>query len=178
MVGADETTELCRHPFTTLLLSTTKVEINDWTCHRDWRQRWHIASASKNPLSFWRNFSFIWKYFFAASSSVTRFGEIPPLGQTFKTLWQILEGLFSLWQKFWTYFWQIHYTFWANLKKPNSEKNPVIWSHWGPPDISNAPSMNRTGRNKSWLLYFSFPLYFLCVSLHLIRDLSEDEREN
>ena len=33
-------------------------------------------------------------------SSVTRFGEISPLGQTFKNLRQTFEGLFCVWQNF------------------------------------------------------------------------------
>ena len=35
-----------------------------------------------------------------AVSSVTRFGEILLLGQTFKNLLQTFEGLFSVWQNF------------------------------------------------------------------------------
>ena len=35
-----------------------------------------------------------------SSASVTRFGEISPLGQNFKILWQVLNGLFSIWQNF------------------------------------------------------------------------------
>ena len=31
---------------------------------------------------------------------MTRLGEISPLGQTIKNLWQIFEGLFSVWQHF------------------------------------------------------------------------------
>ena len=31
--------------------------------------------------------------------SVTRFGEISPLWQKLKCLWQFNEGLFSIWQK-------------------------------------------------------------------------------
>ena len=31
-------------------------------------------------------------------SSVTRFGEISPLGQKITSLWEILEGLFLIWQ--------------------------------------------------------------------------------
>ena len=34
------------------------------------------------------------------ASSVTRMGEILPLWQNFKTLWQSFEGLFSIWQTF------------------------------------------------------------------------------
>jgi len=34
------------------------------------------------------------------AASVTRFGEILPLGQTIKILWQIFEGLFSVGQNF------------------------------------------------------------------------------
>ena len=34
------------------------------------------------------------------SSSVTRFGEILPLWHNFKSLGQIFEGLFSIWQSF------------------------------------------------------------------------------
>ena len=33
-----------------------------------------------------------------AWTSVTRFGEISPLGKFVKILWQNLEGLFSIWQ--------------------------------------------------------------------------------
>ena len=33
------------------------------------------------------------------SSSVTRLGEILPLWQKIKFLWQFYEGLFSIWQK-------------------------------------------------------------------------------
>ena len=30
--------------------------------------------------------------------TLTRFGEITPLWQNLKTLWQYFEGLFSIWQ--------------------------------------------------------------------------------
>ena len=33
-------------------------------------------------------------------SSVYRFGEISPLRQKFKTIWQYLEGLFGIWHNF------------------------------------------------------------------------------
>ena len=33
----------------------------------------------------------------AICDSVTRFGKISPLWQNFKTLWESLEGLFSIW---------------------------------------------------------------------------------
>ena len=33
-------------------------------------------------------------------ASVTRFGEISPLWQSFKRLWQFVKGLFRIWEKF------------------------------------------------------------------------------
>ena len=33
-------------------------------------------------------------------TSVTRFGEISPLWQTFKSLWQLLKDFFNNWQQF------------------------------------------------------------------------------
>ena len=53
--------------------------------------------------------------------SVIRFVEISPLGQTFKNIWQIFQGLVSVWQNF----EPTNYKFWANLmhrKKANNEK--------------------------------------------------------
>ena len=51
-------------------------------------------------------------------SSVTRFGEIPPLWQKIKSLWKLFIGLFSIWH----YFWHslailICHCFWLNIEQ-------------------------------------------------------------
>ena len=48
-------------------------------------------------------------------SSVTRFGEISPLGQTFKNLRQTFEGLFCVWQNFKPTNGKF-YNFWTNFE--------------------------------------------------------------
>ena len=48
------------------------------------------------------------------SNSVTRFGEILPLWQNFKNIWQRYEGLISIWQSFEPTL-ENSVCFWANL---------------------------------------------------------------
>ena len=62
------------------------------------------------------------------AASVTRFGEIPPLWQIFKNLWQYILGLFGFGQCFQLTLAQFE-CFWANFhlcKWPNIEN--TIWS--------------------------------------------------
>ena len=56
--------------------------------------------------------------------SVTRFGEISPIWQNFKTIWQLVEGSISVWQTF-EAIWENSMCFRANLrcfKWPNIEQ--------------------------------------------------------
>ena len=65
------------------------------------------------------------------STSVTRFGEISPLWQTFLSLWLFSDGLFSIWQTFkptlamWCAFGQ----FFIVVNGQKMKHNLAIWSH-------------------------------------------------
>ena len=57
------------------------------------------------------------------ATSVTRFGEISPLWQKFKSFWPFLESLFRIWQKFLPTLDKF-ICYWANFhccKQPNIE---------------------------------------------------------
>ena len=74
---------------------------------------------------------FVFRYHIAISKcrennkiSVTRFGEISPIWQNFKTIWQLVEGSISVWQTF-EAIWENSMCFRANLrcfKWPNIEQ--------------------------------------------------------
>ena len=67
-----------------------------------------------------------------ASNSVTRFGEISPLGRIFTVLDDFLRGVFTFWQNFGTTLvnFVCHWENFHSCKRPNVENNIAIWSHW------------------------------------------------
>ena len=61
------------------------------------------------------------------------FGEISPLGQTFKSILQTFEGLFSVWQSFEPTLAQIFMNFgqiWAFVSCQIMKNILAVWSHW------------------------------------------------
>ena len=69
--------------------------------------------------------------FIKSTISVTRLGKILPLCRNFKSLKQIYQDSFSIWQNF-EHTWAILLCYWAKFhccKWPNIEKNLSIWSH-------------------------------------------------
>ena len=100
-------------------------------------QRWPVLSLQlpeKNCRLTFRNcmFTFCRDVNTANADSVTRFSEISPLRQILKSVWSILEWLFSICQNCEPtlanilYFWAIFH----RSKWPNFENNRAIWSHW------------------------------------------------
>ena len=87
---------------------------------------------------------------FRVSISVTRFGEISPLWQKFKTFWLSLEGLFSIWQNFKPTLANIS-SKWQAFIVVNHQKlknNLSIWSPWFRSDLySMSSNESPTWRN-------------------------------
>ena len=95
---------------------------------------------------------------FMNETSVTRFGEISPIQQNFRNLWQHLKGLFDNWQSCEPTL-GLFVCFWAKLyrcKWPNIEK---LASHLVTLIMELAFSENQKRS-------YSFLLHFCCVHFH------------
>ena len=55
----------------------------------------------------------------SSTNSVTRFGEISPLWQNFKSLWLLFEGLICIGQNFEPNWANFHFCYWPNTEEKN-----------------------------------------------------------
>ena len=125
-----------------------------WTMER-WLEDWTTGSSlSELPLKSWkgefkiRTADMIWVTCWAgfyATDSVTRFGKISPLWQSFEGLWQLVKGSFSIWQNY-NLLWQISCAIELILivKMAKYRKsNLVVWSHWLLSLITNTSTVDK-----------------------------------